>query len=638
MPRPRRAARNAPAVKTAAAAVAATQDTVLVPCSDDDDNHNNREEKQQHQEDEGEAEQEEEGSRGRSRRTRSKGTASRLSVGEQDAIDAAKQSRDAALARLANENVTTSSGSRGSARGRFATATRAQEEDSGSSVEVGRRAMTTPAHHRDTTGLDLADDDVFGDLGDSFADGDIPDGGLGSADASTMSFSAFRPRSRQSSFVGRNDPLIRPSSRGGNTPGVSSSLNIGLFRRRAREPSILGTSRKPMPEPSANAEPDDTEMGSEDDFAPEAESTPLNNRRRTQPSQEPPQQSPSSSSLSPAVSAASESRKRKNEDLHEDSERPEKVSRTEPDEVMEEGESDSDLSDISSPLPPPGLLERPVTPVNLDDITAPPASSGSEDENDMWPDIHTLAKRRRRPSITTPSRLDHLSDVSSPPSLTHSPNFEDSRATTRGRGRPPGRRNASPKLTTADLTSLLPKRRYKRMRNPFAPGHDDEDEEPETSSESDQDDQDSYLNTRATRKKGKKGPASRTASARPASRVGRVGNSALKPKQTPASARPASRSTRPYANHRSSDKENESEEDGDDGENENDDGDEYEEEDEGRSRFVPFPDNTFDGAAESGDTLSADELKQASKKFQEVDKWELEFEEVTESSSPKDAR
>lgn len=33
------------------------------------------------------------------------------------------------------------------------------------------------------------------------------------------------------------------------------------------------------------------------------------------------------------------------------------------------------------------------------------------------------------------------------------------------------------------------------------------------------------------------------------------------------------------------------------------------------------------------------ELKRAAKKFEEVDKWELEFEEVTaSSSSPKDAR
>ena len=32
------------------------------------------------------------------------------------------------------------------------------------------------------------------------------------------------------------------------------------------------------------------------------------------------------------------------------------------------------------------------------------------------------------------------------------------------------------------------------------------------------------------------------------------------------------------------------------------------------------------------------ELKQAARKFQEVDKWQLDFEEVTASSSPRDAR
>ena len=76
------------------------------------------------------------------------------------------------------------------------------------SIEIGRRAMATPLMRRDTTGLDLADEDVFGDLGDSFADGDVPDAphSAASSSATLSHFKTRRPRSRQSSIIGRNDP------------------------------------------------------------------------------------------------------------------------------------------------------------------------------------------------------------------------------------------------------------------------------------------------------------------------------------------------------------------------------------------------------------------------------------------------
>lgn len=58
------------------------------------------------------------------------------------------------------------------------------------------------------------------------------------------------------------------------------------------------------------------------------------------------------------------------------------------------------------------------------------------------------------------------------------------------------------------------------------------------------------------------------------------------------------------------------------------------------SRFIPLADNTFDGAVEEADAAltNAAELKEASKKFKEVDRWELDFEEVAEPSSPQDGR
>jgi ATP-dependent RNA helicase MRH4 len=477
-------------------------------------------------------------------------------------------------------------------------------------------------------------DSVFGDLDNSFGldDDDDTRPGLRSADASSLNLSNFKRRPRQSSIIGRNDPPIRPSSRGGNTPSISSTLHFGAFKRRAREPSILGTARKARPEENAAGQEPDSESEDEDEdqFMPEAESTPVNNRRRTQPQAEI-IEVPASIEVptSPEVTG-SKHRKRKSEDALPSSERPEKISRIEsdaeeeseeeagpaPEVIDSDNESDSSLSDLASPLgPSPVIRDRPVTPINDEELMALPASSDSEDVN--WPDIHTLAKRRRRPSVTTPIRADNFSDVSSPPSLTHSPNYGEVQKT---RGRAASKRNApSPKITTADLTNLLPKRHYQKKRDPLGL---ESDEEHDTSGIGENEDELSYLDGRAARRKRGGRATSRGGPSRSASRGGRTAQ-APKAKQT-ASGKKAARNAQTYS-RRSSDKENENEEgSGDDEEDQHE-----------NSRFQPLPDDTFgEGSAENASTPSADELRQAAKKFKEVDRWELDFEEVTQSSSP----
>lgn len=545
---------------------------------------------------------------------------------EERAIHAANLRRDAALDRLANEDPTSTTSGRS-----------LDDAASGSSIEVGRRDVATPAQRRDTTGLDLADDDVFGDLGDSFGDGEVP-AGLRSADASSVTLSSFRRRSRQSSFIGRADPQIRPSSRGANTPSISSTLHFGNFRRRAREPSILGTARKPRRDGTGTGQEDNSES-EEEEFLPEAESTPLNNRRRTQPAPEIEDEREVSPVLEEHVRPG-RSRKRKSEDANMNSDRPEKVSRVDhielPDEVAdsdEDGEPDeaaddsdtSSLSSLSSPLGPPMVLpNRPVTPVYNEEDMAPPASSDSEENGDIWPDIHTLAKRRRRPSFTTPLRggADNLSDMSSPPSLTHSPNYAPKAPAARGRA--PAKRQPTPEITTADLTSMLPRRRYKPLGD-----RESGDDEYDTEAPPHDEDEDelSYVDSRAGRRRLGSRPPLRATSARPGSRGGRTAHS----RQIPRS-KPSAEEARTYS-RQSSDKENEDQRhEGAADDNNEDDGNE-------ESRFEPLPDDTFDtGASQSGETTSADELKKASRKFKEVDRWELEYEEVTQSSSPSGAR
>lgn len=555
--------------------------------------------------------------RGRPRKIRS---VAQLNINDEDSIVTANRTRDEALNRPADEDATATSEGE------------AMRASSRSSIELGRFTASTPNYNqRDTSGLDLGDS-VFGDLDDSFADGP---GSARSGDISNMSYSALRTQSRRSSFIGRNDPPIRPSSRSGNTPRVGSSFNIGLFKRRAREPSILGTSREPLEGPSPAGQ--DSEVNSEDDFEPEAESTPLKNRRRTRGNDE------IAEPESPEEAESSNPRKRKSLDAQQDSTRPEKVSRTEPgssrqlrerhsselpdappfpEEDQIDETSESEISDVSSPRGPPSRLPpRPVTPVNQAEIAAPPASSGSE-ASDVWPDIRSLAKKRRRPSVTTPTRLDNLSDISSPPSLTHSPNY-DAAKTGKTRGRPPRSQQASPKMTTADLTSLLPKRRYKKQRDPLGL---ESDEELDTSGLGNGDDELSYLDTETARRRKRGRPPTRAAGSRSASRGGRTGGSS---KQVGASGRSASR-------RHSSDKENA----GDRSRGSDNDEDEDEEGEEEASRFIPLADNTFDSAAKEADAALADaaELKEASKKFKEVDRWELDFEEVAEPSSPQDGR
>ncbi|KAF4454580.1 hypothetical protein F53441_2923 [Fusarium austroafricanum] len=547
--------------------------------------------------------------RGRRRTTRS--TVARISAANERDILAANRRRDAALDKLATEDLTSTAGSN------------VGDGDSGSSIEGGRRVTATPSQRRDTTGLDMADS-IFGDLDDSFGiEDDDTRLGLRSADASSLNLSNFKRRSRQSSTIGRNDPPIRPSSRGGNTPSISSTLQFGAFKRRAREPSILGTARKSRPEENAvGQEPDSESEG--DDFMPEAESTPLNNRRATRREAELEIEVP----VSPEISAGSKHKKRKSEDALPSSDRPDKISRIERDtdqetdqeagpapQVISDDASDSSLSELASPLgPSPVLLDRPVTPINNEELMALPASSDSEDAG--WPDIHTLAKRRRRHSVTTPIRADNLSDVSSPPSLTHSPNYAEpqkTRGRTAARQQPP-----SPKVTTADLTSLLPKRHYKKQRDPLGL---ESDEEHETSGIGEDEDELSYLDGRAARRRRGGRSTSRGGARRPGSRGGRP-TQALKLKQ-PASGKQTGRNAQTYS-RRSSDKENENEQASDDDEDEHE-----------MSRFQPLPEDTFEnGNSENASTPSADELKKAAKKFKEVDRWELDFEEVTQSSSP----
>ncbi|KAK1986985.1 hypothetical protein LZ30DRAFT_703673 [Colletotrichum cereale] len=626
MPRPKRARRAPPAP---VAAAAPEEKSSPAPASGSDIySHSDRE----HSVIRKELEKEDGGGSSRLAGRASARLSRGASLRQKQALEESVHARDEAMSRLEDELDTTSSKAKTESVQR-------QRSDSSLELELSRKTRATPVQHRrDTTGLDL-DDDMFEGLDTTIGDDDdaAAPPSAPRSDTSTFSVSHFRRRGRAPSIsINRDDAPIRPSSRGvGSTPGISSTFNIGLFKRRQREPSILGTAQKERAqrpiELSSGPNSDDDE--DDDGFDPEAESTPLQNRRKTQP---PPATEPESESqqvLAPDSQPAQKdaaSRKRKSTESHAETDRPGKASRTEPEPELEpetvpdlrDGDSDSELSDLPSPvLTPtrPSAFPRPTTP-NQDEIMAPPESSDSEGSDGVWPDIHTLAKqRRRRASPVTPTRDGNVSDASSPPSLTHSPNFPATRNKSRQK-----KQGKSPKVTTADLTGLLPRRRHKKARDPYS-GDDTEEEEVDASNLAEHDDELSYVDTRTRSRRAKAAPHDRGAANRPASRGGRAAASAEKPKA-------ATRlSTRTYS-RRLSDKENEG-----GGEEE---AAEAEAGAEGDS-FAPVPDGVLESQDQdsSDPTRSADELKKAARKFKEVDRWELEFEEVTEDSSPnRDAR
>lgn len=543
-------------------------------------------------------------SRRTSARTSSK-TTSHSNARQAAPIDAARARRDAALDRLENITSTSVTGN-----------TNTAEEDTESSIEVemGRRAVAaTPAHGprmNDLSGLDL-DDSMFDDLNTT-----LDTAGTASAqrslDTSTLSASHFKRRPRAGSFLSRDDGPLRPSSRAGpNTPGISSTFNIGVFKRRAREPSILGTAQKPRaerpaPQSDSGGKSDDDaeeEPVAEHEFSPEAESTPLRRSQRRSGVAMPEQEATEDSSTG-------KTRKRKSTEAHE--QRPRSSPFVEHNSAAAE---ESDDETLSSPPSLPLVRRRPSTPT-IDENIAPPESSGSEDEAEVWPPLQSLAKGRlRRPppvSRKTPEREvaqhDNSSDMSSPPSLTYSPNYGEP-SPPPAKPAPKQTRAASKPVTTADLTGLLPRRRHGNARNdPFGVENSD-DEEVDTAGLGNDDDELSYLDVRTRRRPAK--PLGRAANSKQATQK----KSGQRKGKEPALPKPA----RTYG--RSSDQENQDEE-------------------EHEAENAPNTERG-DDASENSEELVArvgQELKNASRKFAEVDKWELAFEERIESSSPRDAR
>ncbi|KAJ3561591.1 hypothetical protein NPX13_g8886 [Xylaria arbuscula] len=545
-------------------------------------------------------------------------TTSAETIQQQKALDKAKQRRDDAMERLENITSTASSGEN---EDEIITSTNDSLDASQGVVKA------TPPRRRptDITGLDL-DDSMFDDL-DTTLETVGHASAQRSAETSTISVSQFRRRPRAGSFLSRDDGPIRPGSRTGqNTPAFSSTLNFGQFKRRAREPSILSSALKPRPqrpEPEQEPEEDEEEEDDLDDdgFAPEAESTPLRRSKRG-----------SGAEALAQSSSSAKSRKRKSTEGHE------RRLRSSPFEVQDEIRQsiEQPASDDDSPLSsPPSLPQHapstPIAPPMDPELMAPPlSSSSSASDEELWPPIQSIPKARTRKATSvlrrTPVQDDNMSDMSSPPSLTHSPNYAHSSSP------PPARaaktkRKAAPKpakkMTTADLAALLPRRRRRGTGDdPFNIDEDESEPEVDISGLGARDDELGNLDVRMRRR-----PAARANVQNKATRRTRA-PTRNKDKTAP---EPNKRISRTYGRLSDKENQNEDEEGEENDENEEGDGDR----DENESNSIA---NLDEESSQMLEERLGKELKTAVRKFQEVDQWELSFEERTRSSSPVDAR
>lgn len=533
------------------------------------------------------------------------------------ALQGSKRRRDAAMNELDNLTSTTDDAADSSAA-------------AGSPVvELGRKDHTAmeassllgPRARGSLSGMEIMDDEIFGNLDSSFdvTGFDGKDGastsGARSADTSTFSVSVFRrqPRRRRSSIVGRDDAPIRPSSRAPTTPGLSSTFSMGNFKRRQRQASILmssaqkaslGLQRSENADETGNNDNDEAVAsgGEEESFLPEAEGTPTrpsHGRRSTIHNQEAAEDVEGPSGNEAAIEEDGQretrSRKRKSTDAHEG-----EAAKRQAVETEDEEDAVHPSIELDERSSPPSFVDRRHRTPELDsDILAPPQSSSSQDGSPtMWPSLRDLGKKTHRHAPVRARKAevamdDAMSDISEPPSLTHSPNIKPGKLPTRHK------RQESPKLSTADLEALLPRRR----RRPQRDGEGDDFE----LSDSEQERARLRSKSRAAAKK-------TTQPLRGNSKANRTNQA----EHAPA---PAKRSTRRLYGSRHFDKENTAE------------GDSIEVSAEANSE--PLDDTAFEADVTEDMSSSdlAEELKAASRKFKEVDKWELDFEEVVEPSS-----
>ncbi|KAI9742644.1 MAG: hypothetical protein M1818_003785 [Claussenomyces sp. TS43310] len=549
-----------------------------------------------------------------------------MTAARESTLNDRKQERDLAMGRLEAENFTSTAGS-------DIPLASTEQDSSSPPMEVGRRAEQTSLENAvfgiGNFGRRARRPSILGPgraARSSSVETDLADGtGLvhaPKADNSILPVGGLRRRARQPSILGNRASRLRSSSLGldvANTPNVSSH-KTGLFQRRTRQPSILGTAQKnnrQQEEKEKEEEEEEEEEGeydledNEDEFDPEDESTPLNRSKTSVLTEQ---------SL-PPTSSITNPRKRKLTS-------PQGPRSSSPLPAQDEDEAASEEIIPSTELPDNGSQQDSAiitTPEPLSETMAPPQST-SPLPRQVSELPQTFRRQVRPPSVPLATRRNTSrrratppdeSPPSSPPSLTHSPNLRPTTKAAAKRKRPVP---DPATFSTAELQALLPRRRHRAARDPLAFESEDESQVDTTGLGSD-DDELTHLSVTARRS------TRRTLAPMASTRSVTKFQSSKKGKNM---ADERKTSKRIYgARTAESDKEN------------NRNTAEPDEEQDLDDSLAPVQD-AGDESPENSQALEArvgKELKRAKRKFEAVDKWELEFEEVTaSSSSPWDAR
>ena len=434
------------------------------------------------------------------------------------------------------------------------------------------------------------------------------------------------------------------------TPAVETSiLALANFKRRPRQPSILQNV-----EPDLEDNDDDDEI---EDFQPDDESTPFLTSKSISQVQVVPSSPPLSASSSSESLPVSSSRKRKLTPLEVQVPRsspPEARSSPATERQSTKERPSSIIQDDDHEALPQQLEShhnRELTPKIWSDTMAPPLSSSPSQQSPHSLRLSSARVRSAASTAQTKRKQPSRNPTTKPTDDNNNDNHEDPSnpsPTTRNKRptKPPKTRQP---LSTATLQSMLPRRRRRAPLDAFdIPSSDAELDTTTTIALRDADD-DELAHLPANRLGARKRPAEATArlskvspkkrsTTAAAAAAKKSASSVAKKATATATAAATATKTRTYTRHRRlSDKENNIP----------------------NPRNASLEDANHAAAAPSSSPLSSpaddgtsegierrgegrgrgEELKTAAKKFRLVDRWELEFEEVTaSSSSPWDAR
>lgn len=441
---------------------------------------------------------------------------------------------------------------------------------------------------------------------------------------STMPTEDARPPIRGKDTPPMTSALKMPSGLGPQeqaTPAMESSvLAIAKFKRRPRQPSILQLVQQQDTRAQERDDDDDDDLA---DFLPDDESTPFLVSRTKPQIEDTPIFSSSSSHLLPTINL---SRKRKlTLPVIQVPRSQSVVDRPTTPTVQGLGISDTHSTPGDEPeIPTPHVLPAPSPHFLHSDTLAPPQSSSPSRASP-----HRKRSIRNRPA-TKPlprSRAGRRNAVGQavaiPASAPEGPHSEPSEIALPAQLSRKRNVLAPKTLSTATLQNMLPRRRHRPKHAGTFDIPTSGDEVIDTTGFDEEEDELSHVATATRRIAAKKNPAKTPASKK------RVATATVGKKLAQATGKGG---TRTYA-RKVVDKENEPQTTFDGGE-------------EGDSLGpVGDDDETGDGealarrAGPARDRPRVKELQKLAQKFREIDKWALEFEEITaSSSSPRDGR